>query len=81
MILSIVGFFVGIIMQSVSAQLENQETVVIKTAEKRLEIPPQKLITYLSFSHLVELSPIKDPFQRLFYEMECIKGTWSVLNS
>ena len=66
------------IMQSVSAQLENQETVVIKTAEKRLEIPPQKLITNLSFSHLVELFPIKDPLQRLFYEMECIKGTWSV---
>lgn len=66
------------IMQSVSAELENQETVVIKTAEKRLEIPPQKLITNLSFSHLVELFPIKDPLQRLFYEMECIKGTWSV---
>ncbi len=66
------------ILQSVSAELENQETVVIKTAEKRLEIPPQKLITNLSFSHLVELFPIKDPLQRLFYEMECIKGTWSV---
>ena len=65
-------------MQSVSAQFENQETVVIKTAEKRLEIPPQKLITNLSFSHLVELFPIKDPLQRFFYEMECIKGTWSV---
>jgi len=66
------------IMQSVTAQLENQETLVLKTVEKRLEIPPHKLITNLSFSHLVELFPIKDPLQRLFYEMECIKGTWSV---
>lgn len=66
------------IMQSASAQLENQENVVIRTAEKRLEIPPQKLISNLSFSHFVELFPIKDPLQRLFYEMECIKGTWSV---
>ncbi len=49
-----------------SAQLENQETVVVKTDEKGLEIPPQKLITNLSFSHLVELFPIKDPLQRLF---------------
>ena len=49
------------IMQSASAQLENQETVINKTAEKRLEIPPQKLISNLSFSHLVELFPIKDP--------------------
>ncbi len=63
-----------------SAQLENQETVVIKTAEKRLEIPPQKLIKNLSFSHLVELFPIKYPLQRLFYEMKCIKGTSIVLN-
>ena len=47
-----------------SAQLENQETVVVKTAEKGLEIPPQKLITNLSFSHLVELFiKIKFPFQ------------------
>lgn len=64
-----------------SAQLKNQETVVIKTAEKKLEIPPQKLITNLSFSHLVELFPIKDPLQRLFYEMKCIKGASIVLNS
>ena len=45
-----------------SAQLENQETVVVKTDEKGLEIPPQKLITNLSFSHLVELFPIKDQY-------------------
>lgn len=40
--------------------------------------PAEKLITRLSFSHIVELIKIDDPLVRFFYETECIKGTWSV---
>jgi len=39
---------------------------------------PEKLIQNLSFSHIAELLAIDDPAKRLFYETECIKGTWSV---
>ena len=41
-------------------------------------IPAEKLINRLSFSHFIELIKISDPLKRLFYEVECIKGTWSV---
>jgi predicted nuclease of restriction endonuclease-like (RecB) superfamily len=43
-----------------------------------LETPPEKLINRLSFTHLAELLQINDPLKRTFYEIECIKGNWSV---
>lgn len=43
-----------------------------------LEIPPEKLINKLSFSHLAELLQVNDPLKRTFYEIECIKGNWFV---
>jgi hypothetical protein len=36
------------------------------------------LITSLSFTHLNELIAIDDPLKRAFYEIECIRGNWSV---
>ncbi|MCD2424856.1 PDDEXK nuclease domain-containing protein [Niabella pedocola] len=41
-------------------------------------VPSEKIISRLSFSHLIELSKIEDLLKRSFYEIECIKGTWSV---
>jgi len=41
-------------------------------------IPVEKLITHLSFTHLCELLPVEDALKRTFYEVECIKGTWTV---
>ena len=38
----------------------------------------EKLLGKLSFTHLTLLFPIDDPIKRIFYEEECIKGTWSV---
>jgi predicted nuclease of restriction endonuclease-like (RecB) superfamily len=36
------------------------------------------LIHHLSFSHLAELLDLSDDTQRRFYEIECIRGNWSV---
>ena len=36
------------------------------------------LISHLSFTHLAELIEIDNPIQRAFYEVECIRGNWSV---
>jgi hypothetical protein len=36
------------------------------------------LINSLSFTHLNELIAIDDPLERAFYEVECIRGSWSV---
>ena len=44
------------------------------------ESPPSQpdLIQRLSFSHLTELLELPDETQRRFYEIECIRGNWSV---
>jgi predicted nuclease of restriction endonuclease-like (RecB) superfamily len=54
---------------------------------KRESVPPEsqivetvtpQLIQRLSFTHLVELIQLPDDTQRRFYEIECIRGNWSV---
>ncbi len=58
-----------------------------QTKPKRETLSPESLmveslsaplIHYLSFSHLAELSDLPDDTQRRFYEIECIRGNWSV---
>jgi len=36
------------------------------------------IITKLSFTHLAELIAIEDNLKRVFYEIECMRGNWSV---
>ncbi len=43
-----------------------------------LAIPSAKLVSALSFTHLEQLIAIEDPLKRAFYEIECIRGNWSV---
>ena len=44
----------------------------------KFETDPDILISRLSFSHIREIMKIDDPFERFFYEFECMKGIWSV---
>ncbi len=43
-----------------------------------VETASPQLIHLLSFSHLSELLELTDDTQRRFYEVECIRGNWSV---
>ena len=49
----------------------------------RESLPPEfgisgiMLIEKLSFTHIVELMQIEDSLKRAFYEIECIRGSWS----
>ncbi len=43
-----------------------------------LAIRATDLVKKLSFSHFVELIAISDEIKRRFYEIECIRGNWSV---
>lgn len=61
------------IVQTLSAQSEEMQQ-----KGDNIEIDPQLLITRLSFSHIIELMGEKDPQKRIFYEIEAIKGNWSV---
>ncbi|MCU0289128.1 MAG: PDDEXK nuclease domain-containing protein [Acidobacteria bacterium] len=47
-------------------------------SEKQLEKHNRQLASSLSFSHFVELLQIDDPLKRIFYEIECIQGNWTV---
>lgn len=48
------------------------------TALQKFSTPAEKLINYLSFSHIREIMTQEDSLVRFFYETECIRGGWSV---
>ena len=75
------------IWQSVTAKLRSdigfigmpssiRESVTAKS-QMGEKVSPQ-LIHRLSFTHLAELIQLPDDTQRRFYEIECIRGNWSV---
>ncbi len=43
-----------------------------------LGVNGKAILERLSFTHLAELIKIDDPIKRAFYEIECIRGNWSV---
>lgn len=45
--------------------------------DSRQMLPSDILLSKLSFSHFVELLKVDTPIQRLFYEIESIKGNWT----
>lgn len=49
-----------------------------ETVSPRFVTPARTLVERLSFSHLLELLKIDDALERTFYEVECIRGAWSV---
>jgi predicted nuclease of restriction endonuclease-like (RecB) superfamily len=51
---------------------------IVGTLSAQLLVPGHKLIERLSFTHFVELIKLEDPLKRVFYEIECIRGNWSV---
>lgn len=51
---------------------------IVRTLSAHLLVPGDKLIERLSFTHFVELIKLEDPMKRAFYEIECIRGYWSV---
>jgi predicted nuclease of restriction endonuclease-like (RecB) superfamily len=48
------------------------------TVSDKLITPAEKLISQLSFSHIVEILAVKDALARYFYETECMRCNWSV---
>jgi len=50
----------------------------VPTASAQFALEPERLIHSLSYSHFDLLLAIDDPMKRAFYEIECIRGNWSV---
>jgi predicted nuclease of restriction endonuclease-like (RecB) superfamily len=77
------------IQQTLSVKLQNaenkeitiQQTVSVKSEYSEIyekDLPPELLLSRLSFSHFIELIRVDDATERLFYEVEAIKNNWSV---
>ncbi|MFH1137781.1 MAG: PDDEXK nuclease domain-containing protein [Pseudomonadota bacterium] len=72
------------IVGTLSAQLKKllptgtQTPGKVGTASPQLRTPPDAIIQRLSYSHLELLLELDDDLKRVFYEMECIRGSWSV---
>ena len=52
-----------------------------KSANSANDVPSHsgdEILEKLSYSHIAQLVGIDDPYKRAFYEMECMRGNWSV---
>ena len=54
------------------------ESQIVESVYPQLSPVHPDLVQRLSFSHLAELLELTDETQRRFYEIECIRGNWSV---
>lgn len=62
-----------------SPQSANLQKVGTSTPQlNNYQVPAKNILTNLSYSHIELLLPIEDNLKRTFYEIACIKGTWSV---
>ena len=73
----------GSLTTELSLNHENEDFAIMQsltTESKSLDflVPAEKIISQLSYSHIEQLLPIQDSLKRAFYEVECIKGIWSV---
>ena len=50
----------------------------VGSATPQLSMPPDRLLSSLSYTHLEQLVAIDDSLKRAFYEVECVRGGWSV---
>jgi len=51
---------------------------IVETLSPQSGLRGRQLVEHLSFSHFAELIEIDEPLKRAFYEVECIRGNWSV---
>lgn len=58
--------------------VETADLQKVGTESPQLEIPPKAILQRLSYSHIELIVDIEDPLKRTFYEIECIRGNWSV---
>ena len=69
------------LMSDIPEEFWSKSSPVVRISEDNAESVPEPLppemILRLSWTHLVELLRISDPWKRAFYENECLAGNWS----
>ncbi|MCK9338277.1 MAG: PDDEXK nuclease domain-containing protein [Arcobacteraceae bacterium] len=66
------------ISQSLTDQFKISDKKSQSVIDQSLQVPIDKLLRTCSFTHFIELVKIDDELKRTFYEVETIKGNWSV---
>jgi predicted nuclease of restriction endonuclease-like (RecB) superfamily len=51
---------------------------IVPTVPESSTLAGKTIVSKLSFTHIAELIVINDETKRAFYEMECLRGNWSV---
>ena len=64
--------------QSLLPETKEAKPWIRESPTPKLALNGKKLVTRLSFTHFAELIAIDDSPKRSFYEIECIRGNWSV---
>lgn len=67
-------------------KLQKRSSIIAKTSNRELANPELDIpdthyfnsFNRVSYSHFVELIRLDDPLKKRFYELKCVKGTWSV---
>jgi predicted nuclease of restriction endonuclease-like (RecB) superfamily len=54
------------------------EFQIIENDDNTWMSPASFLLSKLSYTHLENIMTIENPVKRAFYELECVKGSWSV---
>lgn len=54
------------------------DTQISRSVTAEFAVPAEKLLNSLSYTHFEQLVALDDPLKRAFYEVECLRGQWSV---
>jgi predicted nuclease of restriction endonuclease-like (RecB) superfamily len=65
-------------LHSLSSEIGSNETQIVRSATALSAFESQKLLYALSYTHFEQLVAIDDFTKRTFYEVECLRGNWSV---
>lgn len=65
-------------LQPPAATVQEKVRTVSAQSSSIAGADPETLIARLSYSHLEQLVELGDPLQRSFYEVEALRGNWSV---
>lgn len=73
---SVTPQFTAVIKRAISALPD--KPAIVDSPTPQLRTDAKTLLAGLSFTHFVELLALEDDTKRAFYEIECLRGTWSV---
>ena len=65
-------------LEGKSPTTSDESPIISPMVSDEFRTAAEQLISQLSFSHIVEIMTVKEPFARFFYETECMRCCWSV---